>query len=108
MIVGAPGAEYTTKASDLSFKNRNTDSLLELESFDPQQDTPTEILHIVLLGIAKYLINDLVKLVLTDEQTKKVNAALDSYKSSLGFSRQFSRNLNHCGSFFGRDYKSLL
>ncbi|KAI8328259.1 hypothetical protein EDC96DRAFT_452936, partial [Choanephora cucurbitarum] len=108
MIVEAPQAGFTTKASDLSFKNRSTNSLLQLESFDPQQDTPTDILHTVLLGIAKYLTNDLVKLVVTDEQTRRVNAALDSYKSSLGFSRQFSRNLNYCGSFLGRDYKSLL
>ncbi|RCH77614.1 hypothetical protein CU098_000619, partial [Rhizopus stolonifer] len=44
-------------------------SLLKLHSCDPQPDPPTEILHTVLLGIAEYLMSDLIKRVATRQET---------------------------------------
>ncbi|KAI8082572.1 uncharacterized protein B0P05DRAFT_570804 [Gilbertella persicaria] len=37
-----------------------------------------------------------------------LGAILDKYKSSKGFNCKFTRKLQHCGSFLGRDYKVLL
>ncbi|CAO3656229.1 unnamed protein product [Mucor hiemalis] len=46
---------FTVTAKTLSYRNIGTEQLLELNSYDPAQDTPVEILHTVLLGVAKYL-----------------------------------------------------
>ncbi|OBZ80267.1 hypothetical protein A0J61_11684, partial [Choanephora cucurbitarum] len=43
-----------------------------------------------------------------DEELNIIADALDNYKSSDVFSRKFSRQLRHCGSFLERDYKILL
>ncbi|KAI8329407.1 hypothetical protein BC941DRAFT_324262, partial [Chlamydoabsidia padenii] len=42
-------------AKDFSYKNKGADDLLQLQPFDPSNNTPVEILHTVLLGVAKYL-----------------------------------------------------
>ena len=99
LISNAPEEGKTTSAKDLSFKNRGTDDLLRLEAYNPQQDTPTEILHTVLLGVAKYLVNDLVKIVLTKQQLVLVNNRVKEYRDATGYSRLFNRELSHCGSF---------
>ncbi|KAI8347639.1 hypothetical protein EDC96DRAFT_521139 [Choanephora cucurbitarum] len=108
MIQGATEDNKDYPASKLSFKDGGSDSLLALNAFSPDKDTPTEILHTVLLEIAQYLTNDLIKIVANDEELNIISDALDNYKSSEGFSRKFSRQLRHCRSFPGRDYKVLL
>ncbi|KAI8326908.1 hypothetical protein EDC96DRAFT_581144 [Choanephora cucurbitarum] len=100
-----PGENLTAK--DFSFKDTNTCALLQLKSFNPQRDTSTKILYTVLLGVAKYLITDLVKIIATKSQLVKITTALNNYKQSKVFSRKLSRELQHVGSFLGRDFKIL-
>ncbi|KAI8326026.1 hypothetical protein EDC96DRAFT_453931, partial [Choanephora cucurbitarum] len=74
----------------------------------PKKIHRQKFLHTVLLGIAKYLVRDLVKLVLSKPETRQLNAALKQYKMSEGFSRQFNKEITHCGSYLGRDFKILV
>ncbi|KAH9810786.1 hypothetical protein DFH28DRAFT_1064014 [Melampsora americana] len=46
---------------ETNFGNRVFNPMLGLEGFDGHADTPVEILHVVLLGIAKYLFRDSMK-----------------------------------------------
>ncbi|KAL0073970.1 hypothetical protein J3Q64DRAFT_1881433 [Phycomyces blakesleeanus] len=89
-IPDAPLTGNALTASNLCFTNRATDALLELQSFDSSTDTSVEVLHNILLGVAK------------------LSKALKGYENSQGISRKFTQELRHCGSFLGRDYKVLL
>ncbi|SAM06253.1 hypothetical protein [Absidia glauca] len=102
------GLERELPAKDIGYKNKGADGLLKLQSFDPSKDAPVEILHSILLGIAKYLVEHLVKhLLKQDSRMKRLGDALDKHANGRGFSRNFRRNLRHQGSFLGRDFKAL-
>jgi hypothetical protein len=78
---------------------------------DPHQDTPVEILHVVLLGFVKYLWRDLVQLQLNkkDEKLDLLATRLSSLDvSGLGISPLAGRTLvKYSGSLTGRDFRAI-
>jgi hypothetical protein len=98
------------RADTLKYKSTGTELFLELESFDPALDTPTELLHCIPLGVAKMLMEHLVrKLIKNDDALKRrVKEKLNQYRNAPGYTRCFGRKLEHVGSLIGRDFKFLL
>ncbi|KAL0096968.1 hypothetical protein J3Q64DRAFT_1710371 [Phycomyces blakesleeanus] len=102
-IPNAPKIGMNTPANKISFRDCLTGCLLELQSFDPEKNTPVEILHTILLGVAKYMVIDLVKVVLKND-----TATIARLSEFLTDYTKFTQNLRHSGSFVSRDFKVLL
>ncbi len=75
---------------------------------DPHQDTPVEILHVVLLGFIKYFWRDAVARV-SDEQKILLKTRLSSVDvSGLGFPPLSGDTLvTYAGSLTGRDFRAI-
>jgi hypothetical protein len=78
---------------------------------DPHQDTPVEILHVILLGFVKYLWRDLVQNQLGNNIEKKnlLATRLSSFDVlGLGISPLAGQTLvQYSGSLTGRDFQAL-
>jgi hypothetical protein len=78
---------------------------------DPHQDTPVEILHVILLGFVKYLWRDLIQNQLGSNDDKKSLLAtrLSSFDvSGLEISPLAGQTLvQYSGSLTGRDFRAL-
>jgi len=83
--------------------------LLQIDEFDPNTDTPIEILHVILLGIAKYFWRDAVSR-LTPVQSSELVARLSSVDTpGLGFSKLRGKVLvQYAGSLVGRDFRAII
>ncbi|KAJ6462550.1 hypothetical protein C8R45DRAFT_841581 [Mycena sanguinolenta] len=88
-----------------------TSPVWRIKGLDPHQDTPVEILHVVLLGFVKYLWRDLVQLQLKNKDDKKelLITRLSSLDvSGLGISPLAGRTLvQYSGSLTGRDFRAI-
>ncbi|KAK7029116.1 hypothetical protein R3P38DRAFT_2524834 [Favolaschia claudopus] len=82
-----------------------------IKGLDPHQDTPVEILHVILLGFVKYLWRDLVQLQLNKKEDKKallMNRLSSLDVSGLGISPLAGRTLvQYSGSLVGRDFRAI-
>ncbi|CAK5266203.1 unnamed protein product [Mycena citricolor] len=82
-----------------------------IKGLDPHQDTPVEILHVVLLGFVKYLWRDLIQLQIKNKDDKK--ALLITHLNSvdtrgLGISPLAGQTLvQYAGSLTGRDFRAI-
>jgi hypothetical protein len=78
---------------------------------DPHQDTPVEILHVVLLGFIKYFWRDLITNQIKDDQKPLLIERLNSYDVrglALDSSRIAGATLvNYSGSLTGRDFQTI-
>ncbi|KAF7325590.1 hypothetical protein MKEN_00408600 [Mycena kentingensis (nom. inval.)] len=79
-----------------------------IKDLDPHQDTPVEILHVILLGFVKYFWRDAVAR-LKDPEKALLETRLSSIDvSGLGLSPLPGHTLVHyAGSLVGRDFRAL-
>jgi len=79
------------------------------QGLDPHQDTPVEILHVVLLGFVKYFWRDLIQNQINDDQKRLLSVRLNSIDvNGLGISRLAGETLvNYAGSLTGRDFRAI-
>ncbi|KNZ44041.1 hypothetical protein VP01_9567g1, partial [Puccinia sorghi] len=77
--------------------------------FDGCLDTPVEILHVFLLGVAKYFVRDLI-IKLNQKEKDQLKGYLQSFNtSSLNLHLIQSRYLvTHAKSFIGKEFKIFL
>ncbi|PLW43950.1 hypothetical protein PCASD_06496 [Puccinia coronata f. sp. avenae] len=82
---------------------------LKLKGFDGTRDTPVEHLHVVLLGVVKYLVQDFMTS-LKGKQLKQLEAAWQAFNiDSLNISSiQANYLVHHYLSLVGKDFKIVL
>ncbi|KAK7007081.1 hypothetical protein R3P38DRAFT_3325555 [Favolaschia claudopus] len=81
-----------------------------IRGLDPHQDTPVEILHVILLGFVKYLWRDVIaQLKGKDDKKELLVARLTSVDvTGLGISPLAGRTLvQYSGSLTGRDFRAI-
>lgn len=94
--------------SESSIKNRS-EVVLKLKAYEAPLDTPVEQLHTLVLGLMKLLVTFLwAKVMNTKEKKENLQVALETYRSSKSYSRNFRSLMRHNGSFIGRNYKQLV
>ncbi|KAJ7764528.1 hypothetical protein DFH07DRAFT_376904 [Mycena maculata] len=87
-----------------------TSPVWRIKDFDPHQDTPVEILHVILLGFVKYFWRDAVARLKKPEDKELLIARLSSFNvSGLGISPLSGHTLvTYAGSLTGRDFRAIV
>ncbi|KAJ3739985.1 hypothetical protein DFH05DRAFT_1406273 [Lentinula detonsa] len=104
---GIPKTQKEWEMTELqkSFPQHTTSPVLRIKGLDPHQDTPVEVLHVVLLGMVKYLWRDSVARTKKDHNV--LIARLSSFNTwGLGLSPLSGKTLvTYAGSLTGRDFR---
>ncbi|KAI7864396.1 hypothetical protein BDF14DRAFT_1179705 [Spinellus fusiger] len=81
-------------------------ALLSLQLWDLTMDCPVEILHTILLGVAKHLVVGMVPFY-AKKEVKQLEERFFNYHSKA-FTRKHCTPFCLCGSYLGRDYKIII
>ncbi|KAJ7686459.1 hypothetical protein B0H14DRAFT_2176181, partial [Mycena olivaceomarginata] len=80
-----------------------------IEDFDPHQDTPVEILHVIQLGFVNYFWRDAVAQIKKADKEILISRLSSFNVSGLGISPLSGRTLvNYSGSLTGRDFRTIV
>ncbi|KAJ3712456.1 hypothetical protein C8R42DRAFT_594627, partial [Lentinula raphanica] len=93
----------------LSFPEHTTSPVWRIRGLDPHQDTPVEVLHVILLGIVKYFWRDSVNRTNNKSDRATLIARLASFNTwGLGIPPLNGDTLvNYAGSLTGRDFRAI-
>ncbi|KAI6148028.1 hypothetical protein BKA82DRAFT_151609, partial [Pisolithus tinctorius] len=106
------GTDKYTEAVDAILQGRPLEEFMSpvwrIKGLDPHQDTPVEILHVILLGFVKYFWRDAISR-LNDVQKAELQVRLASFDvSGLGIPRLAGQTLvQYAGSLTGRDFRAI-
>ncbi|KAI7871297.1 hypothetical protein BDF14DRAFT_1740717 [Spinellus fusiger] len=92
--------------SGTGYKLTGSEALLSLELWDPTMDYPVEILHTILLGVAKHLVIGMVPFY-TEKEVKHLEENFHNYHSKA-FIRKHCTPFCLCESYLGRDFKIII
>ncbi|KAK6997382.1 hypothetical protein R3P38DRAFT_3416225 [Favolaschia claudopus] len=107
---GAQTKQAALDAAVAALPKETTSPVWRIRGLDPHQDTPVEILHVILLGFVKYLWRDVIaQLKGKDEKKELLIARLTSVDvTGLGISPLAGRTLvQYSGSLTGRDFRAI-
>ncbi|KAJ7269484.1 hypothetical protein C8J57DRAFT_1435517 [Mycena rebaudengoi] len=102
------------KQADISMVLRTfpadiTSPVWRIKDFDPHQDTPVEILHVILLGFVKYFWRDAIARVKKSDKEILISRLSSFNVSGLGISPLPGHTLvNYSGSLTGRDFRTIV
>ncbi|KAE9383725.1 hypothetical protein BT96DRAFT_1105543, partial [Gymnopus androsaceus JB14] len=93
----------------LSFPKYTTSPVWRIRDLNPHQDTPVEVLHVILLGAVKYFWRDSVNRTKNKKDQPILIARLSSFNTwGLGLSPLDGKTLvNYAGSLTGRDFRAI-
>ncbi|KAI6018600.1 hypothetical protein BKA83DRAFT_4464938 [Pisolithus microcarpus] len=106
------GTERFTDAVSAITQGRPVDQFMSpvwrIKGLDPHQDTPVEVLHVILLGFVKYFWRDAISR-LNDAQKAELQVRLSSFNvSGLGIPPLAGQTLvQYAGSLTGRDFRAI-
>ncbi|KAJ7020784.1 hypothetical protein C8F04DRAFT_1213983 [Mycena alexandri] len=86
-----------------------TSPVWRIRDFNPHQDTPVEILHVILLGFVKYFWRDAVARVKNSDKEILISRLSSFNICGLGISPLPGHTLvNYSGSLTGRDFRTIV
>ncbi|KAF9494386.1 hypothetical protein BDN71DRAFT_1563932 [Pleurotus eryngii] len=113
-VKGKHGEMAKQAAIDTKLRNfppNVTSPVWRINGLDPHQDTPVEILHVILLGFVKYLWRDLVQNQLKNKskELELLQTRISCFDvSGLGISPLAGTTLvQYSGSLTGRDFRAI-
>ncbi|KAK7006328.1 hypothetical protein R3P38DRAFT_3366987 [Favolaschia claudopus] len=108
---GRASKEAALNARLASLPQNTTSPVWRIKGLDPHQDTPVEILHVILLGFVKYLWRDVVQNHLKNKDALKellITRLTSLDVSGLGISPLAGKTLvQYSGSLTGRDFRAI-
>ncbi|KAJ7710741.1 hypothetical protein B0H17DRAFT_914765 [Mycena rosella] len=107
---GKKAKQEALEAQTRSLPKNTTSPVWRIKGLDPHQDTPVEILHVILLSFVKYLWRDLVQNQIKNaEQKALLVTRLNSFDvTGLGISPLAGHTLvQYSGSLTGREFRAI-